>query len=414
MATLKTISLFTGAGGLDYGFEAAGFRTSVCVESDDDCVDTLTSNRRWRVLHGKIQDIPSDRILSRARLKEGDASVLIGGPPCQPFSKSAFWVNGDTKRLRDPRANTLTDYFRVLRDTLPEAFLLENVPGMGYRRKREALDRVEATVARINKDCGTNYTLAYKSLNAARFGVPQKRERLFVVGHREGVVFEFPEPTHELIDKDKYDNGSHGDYASGLPPALTAWDAIGDLKTPMRAELEPQGQWAGLLPSIPEGENYLAFTPERSRDGRGLFGYRTRYWSFLLKLARNQPAWTLTANPGPSIGPFHWDNRRLSPREMARIQTFPKNIKVKGSYRSAQRQIGNAVPSALAEVLAIEIRRQLLEPNRQISHKVTLLPARRRMRPSPKPPKRLSESYVRLLKRHRAHPGEGRGPGARE
>ena len=118
------------------------------------------------------------------------------------------------------------------------------------------------------------------------------------------------------------------------------------------------GKWADLLPTIPEGLNYLWHT---SRGGGvPLFGWRTRYWSFLLKLAKSKPSWTIQAQPGSAIGPFHWKNRKLSARELCRLQTFPDDLSFDTSQNQIQRMIGNAVPSLLAEVLAWEIRTQLL------------------------------------------------------
>jgi DNA (cytosine-5)-methyltransferase 1 len=121
---LTTISLYTGAGGLDYGFEAAGFRTVVAVEMDERCIDTIRANRRWPVISADISDVPTVDILAKGKPKPGEADVLIGGPPCQPFSKSGFWATGSTKRLTDPRASTLENYLRVLDESRPAAFLL--------------------------------------------------------------------------------------------------------------------------------------------------------------------------------------------------------------------------------------------------------------------------------------------------
>ena len=100
--TLKALSLYTGAGGLDLGFEAAGFETVAAVEMDPDCVATLQANRDWPLAAESIHDVPSSRLLAMAALREGDADVLIGGPPCQPFSKCGYWATGDARRLADP------------------------------------------------------------------------------------------------------------------------------------------------------------------------------------------------------------------------------------------------------------------------------------------------------------------------
>lgn len=392
----KLISLYTGAGGLDLGFEAAGFETAVAVEMDREAVATLRANRGWPVLDRDIHTITSEELLSAGSLHEGEADALIGGPPCQPFSKSGYWASGDTLRLDDPRAGTLAAYLRVLRDTLPRTFLLENVPGLAYRQKSEGLDLIARTIRAINRERGTDYQLVVAKLNAADYGIPQIRERVFVVGHREGVPFTFPRPTH-------------GDDASLLEPLLpraTAWDALGDLEEDDRPELRVRGKWADLLPSIPEGENYLWHT-ERG-GGLKLFGWRRRYWSFLLKLAKAQPAWTIQAQPGPAVGPFHWRNRRLSGRELCRLQTMPDSYEVGGSLQSVQRQIGNAVPSALAELLARALRKQLLG-ERRVSLKATLLPGHREPVPAPEPVRPVPRKFRDLVGEHEAHPGTGQG-----
>src|SRR5437016_575979 len=137
MAKRKVISLYTGVGGLDFGFEAAGFETAAAVEFDATACRTLRLNRRWPVLEGDIHAISSKAILKAGALKVGEADALIGGPPCQPFSKSSYWVSGDALRLDDPRSSTLAAYLRVLRDTKPKTFLLENVYGLAYSSKDE-------------------------------------------------------------------------------------------------------------------------------------------------------------------------------------------------------------------------------------------------------------------------------------
>lgn len=121
------ISLYTGAGGMDYGFEAAGFETRVALEFDRDAAATLRHNRPWPVIEADICSTPTPDILRSGGLRVGEAALLIGGPPCQPFSKSGYWSSGDSRRLADPRARTLDEYMRVVRDALPETLVLENV-----------------------------------------------------------------------------------------------------------------------------------------------------------------------------------------------------------------------------------------------------------------------------------------------
>lgn len=400
---LKVISLFTGAGGLDLGFEAAGFKTRVAVDIDPICCETLRRNRRWPVIEGDLSAVSSRQLLNTARLKPGEADVLIGGPPCQPFSKSGYWAHGDAPRLRDPNASMLNEYLRVVRETRPKVLLLENVYGLAYAGKREGLDRILKGIKKINKEAKTNYVPVWKVLDAASYGVPQRRERIFIIASRDGLQFQFPEPTHA--------DGDAEELPSGLKAFHTAWDALGDLaERPNDPDLQLTGKWAGLLPSIPEGQNYLWHTPRGG--GLPLFGWRTRYWSFLLKLAKDKPSWTIQAQPGPATGPFHWTNRKLSPRELARLQTFPDDFRFDKDRGQAQRMLGNAVPSLLAEVLAREIRRQLLDAPLR-SSKLKLIPPRRRTVPPRHTTAPVRVSYHSLKGTHPDHPGQALGPRAK-
>ncbi|MGN6110784.1 MAG: DNA cytosine methyltransferase [Kofleriaceae bacterium] len=398
------VSLFSGAGGLDYGFEAAGFSTAVAIEMDYAACETLRANQKKHAIENVIErdifDVPSDEILETANVKRGDVDVLIGGPPCQPFSKSGYWARGDARRLEDPRANTLSAYLRVLEETRPRAFLLENVEGLAFRGKDEGLKLLIEAFEGINKRTKSNYCLAFKLLNAADFGVPQQRKRLILVGARDGTEFTFPEATHGDVQLD---------LLCTLEPRRTAWDAIGGLKPDRGEDLRLTGKWADLLPSIPEGQNYLWHTDRGG--GEPLFGWRRRYWSFLLKLAKKQPSWTIQAQPGPASGPFHWENRRLSTKELCRLQTFPEELIITGSRLDIQKQIGNAVPSLLAEVLAREIRTQILDfPKARGPLK--LLPSVRTTVPPEEEVANVPRKFKPLRGKHEPHPGPGQGHGA--
>lgn len=403
---LKLISLFSGCGGMDFGFEAAGFETAVALEMDHACCETLRKNRRWRVIEGDIFKIPTKDILAHGGLKRGEADLLIGGPPCQPFSKSAYWVRGDSARLNDPRANTLAAYMRVVEEARPKAFVLENVTGLAYAGKDEGLKHLLAEIAKINRRANTRYRAFGRVLKAAEYGVPQLRERFFLVAARDGAEFEFPAPGFRDVDGREEDNL----FEPPLPGYRTAWDAIGDLPAfPAGEDLAMRGRWAELLPSVPEGANYLWHTDRGG--GMPLFGWRRRFWNFLLKLAKNRPSWTVQAQPGPSVGPFHWNNRRLSVRELCRIQTFPDDVTVTGNRMAAQRQIGNAVPSLLAEVLGRAVRTQLLG-RRELRDPLQLLPPDRSPAPAPEPVRPVPPQFHRLVGTQSAHPGTGRGYGA--
>jgi len=403
------MSLFTGAGGLDLGLEAAGFETRVAVERDTEAVDTLRANRSWQVLaediHGR--DCAPRALLRIAGVRRGEIDLLAGGPPCQPFSKSGYWHSGDAKRLDDHRAGTMEAYLHVLRETQPEVFLLENVPGLAFSEKDEGLRYLEHQIEVINEQTGSRYSFHARQLNAVEYGIPQTRERVFVIGHREGASFDWPAPTHAKPERGQVNNGNGRPSAPGLEPPRTCWDAIGHLAETDDPTLAAKGKWGDLLPSIPEGGNYL-FHTERGA-GEALFGWRTRYWSMLLKLAKDQPSWTLTAQPGPAIGPFHWKSRRLSADELCALQTFPAGYQIIGN---ANRQLGNAVPSALAEILGLAIRRQFFGDRDADPSRPTLLPDRKGPPPPPEPVGPVPEKYLKLIGEHPEHPGTGRGPGA--
>lgn len=411
----KLISLFSGAGGLDYGFEAAGFETGACVEHDHACCDTLRFSRpRWNVIERSIFDVPTDEMLEACGAKAGEVDLLIGGPPCQPFSKAGYWARGDSARLDDPRANTLSAYLRVLEEAKPRAFLLENVEGLAYSGKDEGLKHLLDGIARINKRTKSNYRPVVQVLNAASFGVPQLRERVLVIASRDGESFRFPVPTHGEHEVGALFNNEE------LEPYRTAWDALGDVAPDEDEDLAVRGKWAELLASIPEGQNYLWHTDrgveraraEGMRPGRALFGWRRRYWTFLLKLAKARPSWTIQAQPGPAVGPFHWENRRLSTRELCRIQTFPDNVVIQGGRTSVQRQVGNAVPSLLGEVLGRALRTQLLGLP-AVRTELKLIPPRRARTPAPERYTDVPKEFRELEGEHSAHPGTGRGNRAR-
>jgi DNA (cytosine-5)-methyltransferase 1 len=226
---------------------------------------------------------------------------------------------------------------QLVESFLPSVVLIENVPGFAKGRS-SAAGHLERALRRVNKIHQTNYRLEWRIVNAVEYGVPQRRERVILLAFRDGQAFSWPRPTH-----------------TNRP--TRAWDA---LSTVSPASIpKAAGRWADLLPSIPEGWNYLWHTDVGG--GRRLFGYRTRYWSFLLKLAKQAPAWTLSAQPGPATGPFHWENRPLAIEELLKLQSFPANWNVFGPHREQVRQVGNATPPLLAEVIARAIGEETLD-----------------------------------------------------
>lgn len=397
MARPTVISLFSGAGGLDLGLEAAGFEVRLCVENNLDARRTLQRNRRWRLSEpGDVTALTGQALLDQASLRRREATLLAAGCPCQPFSKAGLWADGSRKRLKDPRADTFRAFFRVLEETLPKVFVLENVHTFASRKANDTLTSIGMRLAVINRRNNTKYRFQVLHIDAADYGVPQHRRRVFIIGEIHGSELALPRPTHGPKRQE---------------PFRTAWDAIGDLDTATTSpDLLPRGKWASLIPSIPEGCNYLWHTDHGS--GKQLFGYRTRYWSFLLKLAKRTPSWTIPASPGPSTGPFHWRNRMLSIEELSRLQTFPLEYKIEGSRRSAQRQLGNAVPSAIGELLGLEIRRQFF--GERVRRNLRLIPRHRNGCAAPENVGTVPLTFLYNLTEQEAHPGVGLGPGAKK
>lgn len=345
------ISLFSGAGGLDLGVEQAGFRTAVAVEWDDNAADTMEKNSSaffpglrevmradlYPLAAGTRQGVTTADILRAGGFgSRNPPDLLVGGPPCTAFSKSGFWL--DWKRDgADPAASLLQAYTRVLAEARPRWFVLENVYALTFRNKasRPAFTRLLAEIE------AAGYHYRWKVLNAADYGVPQLRPRLFIVGARRGeTVPEMPEPSHHgEWERRKTDGGP-------LPHETVAGALEGLITSPERSEAV-RGKWGHLLPEIPPGDNYLFFTARRGHPDP-VFEWRSRYWSFLLKLNPNRPSPTIQAQPGPNVGPFHWENRRLRVPELRRLFSFPDDFDFVGTRASVQSQLGNAVPPLLA------------------------------------------------------------------
>jgi DNA (cytosine-5)-methyltransferase 1 len=382
------LSAFTGAGGLDLGLERAGFRTVASIELDPAARETLSLNRpQWGLLpNANIIDVAKKLQPQDLDLRVRELGLLAGGPPCQPFSKAAQWADHSRSGLRDPRAKCLSAFLTLLETFLPHAMLIENVPGF-IRGKTSAVPALTKALDGINRRHGTSYSLQYRTLNAVDYGVPQRRFRAILVALRNGGDFEWPDVTHTV--------------------PVRAYDALRGIQ-PKELPIA-SGYWTELLPSIPEGHNYLFHTQDSG--GRPLFGKRRWFWSFLLKLAKDQPSWTIPAKPGPSTGPFHWDNRPLAVEELLRLQTFPLDWKLDGGVGARVRQVGNATPPLLAEVIGRSLGAQLFEL--RYDERPTLSIPRSRTVPRKRPRTEVPAKYLKHLNSQGEHPGEGKGPGAK-
>jgi len=218
----KIISLFSGAGGMDIGFGMAGFQTAVAVEYDKSCCETLKKNNpSLAIIQGDISNVKTSEILEAGGLKVMEAALVVGGPPCQSFS-----LAGKRMGMEDPRGKLVLEFIRVVRESLPKVFVMENVKGMVNWEKGRAIQAIMNEISEpiVFKNKKYTYDVSIAVLNAADYGVPQLRERVFLVGNRMGKKFQFPEQTHC-----KQLGGTIDLFNKTKKTYTTVWDAIGDL-----------------------------------------------------------------------------------------------------------------------------------------------------------------------------------------
>jgi DNA (cytosine-5)-methyltransferase 1 len=352
---IPTVDLFSGCGGLGIGARQAGADVRLSVDFDETSCRTLRANPSevtGLVLQADVQGLNGAQVRDAAGLSTGDPLLVIGGPPCQGFSKAAYWMeDGDEARYRqartrghglvrpsqaprapDSRRELVGEFWRVVSEADADAFVFENVPSILHPRNRGFIDGLLARATEAGYHCRV------ASLNAVQFGVPQARHRVVVVGSKAAMPAA-PTPTH--ADPRRPD--------PGLPQAGTAGAALANVTS--RALIEPEeivaGRWAGHLRDVPPGRNYKFHTAWGGHP-EPTFVAEQRFWNFLLKLDPGLPSWTIPANPGPWVGPFHWDSRRLRTAELAALQSFPDGYHFEGDRRQRVRQIGNAVPPPLA------------------------------------------------------------------
>lgn len=336
---LTAISLFSGGGGLDIGFEQAGFDILVATDFNHECCETLKLNAGRTLSHSAVIEADITH-LDVSRLPIG-VDMIIGGPPCQSFSASGRRAGGAAGRL-DKRGNLFQSYCKVVEHVKPKAFLFENVRGILATNKGEDFRNIVDAFARLG------YTISHRILDAEDYGVPQQRERMFIVGHKLTKEFLFPRPVCGPDSKRKR-------------PYVSVGDAIQDLKLTPEEVNETRfegGRYASLLPLVPPGGNYLHFTAKRGYPDP-IFAYRSRFSDFLYKANPNAPVKTLIASPGKYTGPLHWDNRYLSVSEYKRIQGFPDEHVLFGDRAAKIRQIGNSVCPKVAYYMALAVRDQI-------------------------------------------------------
>ena len=334
----KGVSLFSGCGGLDLGFEKAGYRTIYATDNWPVACNTLIANNIADEV--VCEDV---RKLDFTQLK-GKTDVVIGGPPCPPYSQTRHYLVDKENGFHDKKAGfAVPEYFRAIEEIAPKVFMFENVDGFMFKTHEEAMSFLKEKAEFLG------YNITYRVVNAANYGVPQTRKRFICVGVRKEIgQFSFPEETHS-------ENGE-----GGKKPWVTCGEVIGDMDniTEEEKHQKPGSKDYELLKLVPPGDNYLYFTEKRGYP-KPIFKWKSRYWTFLLKLSPDRPSWTIQASQSNNQGPFHWRNRFLRIAEIKRIQTFDDDYILTGDQKDQWRQVGNAVPATLAYVIAKEILKYL-------------------------------------------------------
>ena len=335
----KVISLFSGAGGLDIGFKQAGFRTIYASDVWQLACDTLKENDMADEIYcGDVRNI--DFIALKE--KYGEIDCLIGGPPCPPYSQTRHYLVGKANGFDDEHAGfAVPEYFRAVEEMKPKVFLFENVDGFTFKTHMEEFDFLKRKADELG------YDISYKVVNCANYGVPQTRKRFFCIGSLKGFPrFVFPEETHADPQK-----------KTDKLPWVTCGEVLSDFDNITEEEKlqRPGAKDYELLLEIPAGDNYLYFTEKRGYPNPK-FKWKSRYWTFLLKLTPDRPSWTIQASFSTNQGPFHWRNRFLRIEELKRIQTFPDEYVLTGDMKEQWRQVGNAVPVEMAHILAAKIK----------------------------------------------------------
>lgn len=351
----NAISLFSGAMGLDLGIEAAGFDIKVCVEMDHWAAETIRINTSIPVIERDINGVSSEDILKVSGLKKENIDLVVGGPPCQAFSTA-----GKQRGFSDIRGGCIIQFIRVVSDLKPKYFILENVRGI-LSAKLNAVPEAYKEYDSIKMESGSvlklvlnefnklGYRISYALLNAANYGVPEKRERVVMIGHL-GDRVPIPAPSHS-------ESG-----AFGTKKWISLRDSIGDLQGKPMRYIPLRSRMEKYMKLIGEGENWTKLDPAVAKEAMGkayvLSGGKT---GFLRRLSFDEPAPTLVTSPTmPATQLCHpKELRPLSVEEYARIQQFPDTWIFEGRIESIYKQIGNAVPVGLGKAVGNQIIRHI-------------------------------------------------------
>jgi DNA (cytosine-5)-methyltransferase 1 len=338
---MKIIDLFCGIGGLSLGFEQAGFEVVSAIDMWDDAIKTFNHNRKEKVAKTisveEYNDVELPAIAASNRI-----TGIIGGPPCQGFSTLG------RRDIDDARNKLYLEFYKAVKIAHPDFFVIENVKGMLTLNKGAF---VRDIIERFGPD-GLGYSISYKLLNAADYGIPQNRFRVFYVGIK-GKEFVFPEPYgYCLSAKDGISDllGSDNTHYGSEPQNDFQREMRGDQKHPINQDYtEHSEQTVRIISMIPDGGNIKSLPPE--------YWQVRKYNKAFERMSSERPSNTIDTG---HRNYFHYAEPRIpTVRESARIQSFPDSFEILGTRGSQYKQVGNAVPPVLARIIAEEIKKQL-------------------------------------------------------
>lgn len=342
-----TISLFSGAMGLDIGLQQAGLNIAIGQDFEPTCVETMKANGH-NVLGGDIREIKPEKILELTGLKVGEPFLICGGPPCQPFSTA-----GKRLGINDPRGSLFMDYIRMIDYIKPRFFVMENVKGiMSSPLKHVPVESrddsdpeqklgtvLDVILSEFNK---LGYKTVYGILDAVNYGVPQFRERFVLIGSRDHEDIFLPVPTHFQMHQDE-------DYR---------WKTVGDAIKDLENEVSECGtltpERKKYLKMVPEGGNWKDLPEDVVEKAMGgAYASGGGKVGFYRRLTYSQPAPTVTTAPAQKATMLCHPvkDRPLSVHEYARLQQFPEDWIFVGTTAAKYKQIGNAVPVGLAKAI---------------------------------------------------------------
>lgn len=343
----RAISLFAGAGGCSLGFTKYGVNILGAYDIWEEAINTYNQNFSGHKAHQTdLSNCDFDQIREDLGLKKGELDIIIGGPPCQGFT--TLGKRGEN----DPRNKLLLNYAKALETFYPRWFMMENVEGMLTTANGDFI--VEA----IERMISLGYSVFMKKVYMQEYGIPQRRKRVIIIGNREGKEFHFPDPKVKASGN-RYKDGMH-----------TLYDAIGDIENRdipqinhirkfeegvklQRIQLLSEGETMKDLPKELQHESYAKRASRRVCDGTPT-EKRGGAPSGLKRLVYKDPCLTITGScTSEFVHPK--ENRMLTIRECARVQTFPDDFIFWGTNSQQEQQIGNAIPPLFANIIAEQI-----------------------------------------------------------